>query len=176
MIAGAVLIFVLRVVDVSIGTLRVVSTVRGLRTQAVVLAFFESAIFIVAISKAMQGATDAWKMAGYAAGFAVGTFMGMTLERWIASGWIIVRAISRERTEELRQQLRERHFGVTTIKGEGYEGHLSILFIVAQRKRGPELLQLVREVEPEAFVTIESVNRAIGGYMPAVAEATMVRK
>jgi uncharacterized protein YebE (UPF0316 family) len=176
MILEGLMIFGLRMIDVSIGTLRVVATVRGLRTRAVTLAFLESAIFIVALSTAMKGANDPWKMAGYAGGFAAGTFFGITLERWIASGWIMVRAVSREKTAELRQRLRERHFGVTTIKGEGYEGDLSILFIVAPRKRGKELLGLIQEVEPDGFVTVESVSRTIGGYLPAVAEATSVRK
>lgn len=174
---GALLVFVLRITDVSIGTLRVLFMVRGRRGPAVVLGFIESAIFIFAISQVLMGVKeDPWKMIGYAAGFATGTFVGMTLEGWIASGWILARITSRDAVAALAERLRAEHFGATMIRGEGREGGIGILFVVAPRKRGKELLKLVQEVDEDAFIVIEPVQHPVGGYVPHVAEPTSVRK
>ena len=170
---GALLIFCLRILDVSIGTLRVMYMVRGDRRRAVPLAFVESGIWIIAISKVMAEMKDGnWpNMAAFAAGFAAGTMVGMTLERWIASGWIMVRIISRSGTGALVQAIRAKDFGVTVLEGEGREGEQSILFIVAPRRRGTELLRLVRELDERAFITGENGNTALGGYLPQTAAA-----
>ena len=178
---GALLIFGLRICDVSLGTLRSVYVVRGIRRVAVPLAFFESFIWIVAISRIMGQITagNVPNMIAYSAGFATGTLMGITVEQWIASGWILVRVITK--SDALPPAIRGRDFGVTEVQGEGRYGEQSILFIVAPRRRGHELLQLVRETDTHAFVTVDAVNTAMGGYLPsasrlAAGNATAVRK
>lgn len=167
-LGAALLIFILRIADVAIGTMRVMYVVRGQRLMAGTLALLESLIFIFAISRVFQNLNTA-KMLGYAAGFGVGTLVGITIENWIASGFILVRIISREKSAQMRDRLRECGFGVTVVHGEGREGNVMILFIVAPRRRGKEILPLINQVDDSAFVTIESINRAIGGYIPHVA-------
>ena len=168
---GALLIFCLRILDVSVGTLRVMYMVRGDRRKAVPLAFFESLVWVFAISRIMKEVDNTTNMLAFAAGFAAGTFVGMTLERWIASGFVLVRVISD--VEKLAGEIRSAGFGVTILSGEGREGEQQILFIVALRKRGPELLELIKRVDDGAFVTIEPVQKAIGGYLPATASSQM---
>ena len=168
-ILGALLIFGLRICDVSIGTLRSLYVVRGVRRVAVPLAFLESLIWIFAMSKIMGQITNGSRvnMVAYAAGFAAGTLLGITIERWIASGWILVRIITKD--DGLTQAIRERDFGMTRVHGEGRYGEQCILFIVAPRRRGNELLELVRQTDRTAFVTVDAVNTAMGGYLPASA-------
>ena len=180
-ILGALLIFGLRICDVSIGTLRSLYVVRGVRRVAVPLAFLESLIWIFAMSKIMGQITggSAVNMFAYAGGFAVGTLVGITVERWIASGWILVRIITKE--DALTPAIREHDFGVTAVHGEGRYGEQCILFIVTPRRRGRELLDLVRATDKHAFVTVDAVNTAMGGYLPAASRlaafnATSVRK
>ncbi len=180
-ILGASLIFFLRLCDVSLGTLRSLYVVRGDKRWAVPLAFFESLIWIFAIAKIMKEVTDGhtYNMFAYAGGFACGTFVGISIERWIASGWILVRIITR--SEPLTAAIRARDFGVTEVAGEGRGGEQSLLFIVAPRRRGDELLKLVEEQDAGAFVTVDAVNTPMGGYLPvtsraAALSATAVRK
>jgi uncharacterized protein YebE (UPF0316 family) len=170
---GALLIFLLRILDVSVGTLRVLYMVRGDRRKAVPLAFFESLIWVFAISRIMKEVDNAANMVAFAAGFAAGTFVGMTLERWIASGFVLVRVISDVGKEKLAGEVRAAGFGVTLVTGEGREGEQEILFIVAIRRRAQELLNLVRRVDDGAFVTIDPVQKAMGGYLPATAASQM---
>jgi uncharacterized protein YebE (UPF0316 family) len=115
-------------------------------------------------------------MVGYAAGFAVGTLVGMTLERWIATGYLITRVILREHRFDLVQRLREEDFGTTVVRGEGQAGEVFVLFVVSTRKRGPRVLQIVQEVEPKAFITIDPIHRAIGGYLPHLPASAALHK
>jgi uncharacterized protein YebE (UPF0316 family) len=174
---AALLIFALRITDVSIGTLRVLYAVRGRRLVAAGLGFFESAVFIFAISSAMRDIHPA-KMIAYACGFAAGNYVGITIERWIASGTILARVVtSAGQTAALLAALRERGFGVTTIHGAGQHGDVEIFFVVTSRRRERELLRLIEHIDPTAFVTLDAVSRAQGGYLStATPRAVTVRK
>jgi uncharacterized protein YebE (UPF0316 family) len=174
--SGALLIFFLRILDVPVGTLRVMYMVRGDRAKAVPLAFVESLVWLYAISRVMKNVDHPVSMVAFAAGFAAGTLVGMTLERWIASGFVLARVISDVGKEKLAGALRGAGFGVTLVSGEGREGEQEILFIVALRRRAQELLDLIRGIDEAAFVTIDPVQKAMGGYLPTEAVAAGLRK
>ena len=176
LLLGAVLIYCLRIVDVSIGTLRTLYMVRGDRLRAVPLAFFESLVWVIAVSRVMSQLNDPTRLFAYAAGFASGTFTGITIERWIASGWILARIVERGIEAKLAEALRQAGFGVTLFHGEGREEPLRLMFVVAPRKRGQEMLELIRQTDADAFVTIDDVQPAMGGYLPASPGASGVRK
>ena len=172
----ALLIFSLRICDVSIGTVRVIFTIRGNRPVSAALGFLESAVWIFAISRAMKYVDNPLSMVAWAAGFAAGTVLGITLERWIATGFVIMRVISLEHAVKLRDALRGHGIGVTSVKGEGRGGALLVLFAVAPRRRGNEMISVVQGIDPEAFITMDPVSQAIGGYLPGVVEASAIRK
>jgi len=172
----ALLIFVLRITDVSIGTLRVLYTVRGRTLIAASLGMVEAGVFIFAISRVFKHADNPLSMLGYACGFACGTALGIRLEQWIASGLILVRVISRDKSSALLAALREAHFGITAFSGEGREGPVLMLFVVSKRKHGERLMGLIEQIDGDAFVTLEPVHRAIGGYLAHVASPAGVRK
>ncbi len=172
---GALFIFCLRICDVSIGTLRSLFTVRGMRWRSAALGFVEAAIWVLAIRNVFNN-LDSWmNVIGYAGGYATGNFLGITIERWIASGWVMLRVISSEKSGEIRTALGDAHFGVTCVEGKGFRGEVDVLFVVAKRKRGQEALALIRDKDPEAFITIDPVTPATGGYLPHV-NPTGVRK
>jgi uncharacterized protein YebE (UPF0316 family) len=174
---GALLVFALRVTDVTIGTIRTILMIRGRRLPAVALGLVESGVFVFAITRVMVGLNEnPWKMLGYAAGFATGTFLGMTLERIVAGGWVLVRVASRDRCDVIAGALRREHFGVTMLRGEGKEGEIGLLFIVAPRRRGEQLLKLVEAADAEAFVIVEPVQQAIGGYIPHAVSPNGIKK
>ena len=173
----ALLIFLMRIADVSIGTIRTIYTIRGQRGIAMALGVIESAIWILAISKAvalMQH--NPWAMIGWACGFGAGTWTGITIERWIASGHILMRVISMDKCREIRDALLDEDVGVTRLPGEGRNGDVEVLFVVAPRRRGDELLRTIQAIAPDAFITIDPISRAIGGYMPLPAPAASMRK
>ena len=169
------LIFALRICDVSVGTLRVIYMVRGKRLLTSCLAVVECGIWIFAVSKVLNGNPSVELMLGYALGFAAGTAVGITLEQWIASGFVLARIISRDKGELILHTLRQADFGATVVRGQGKEGEHLILFVVMPRRRSKELLRIVREIDPAAFVTTDGVNPAAGGYIMGLANGR-VRK
>lgn len=175
-IVGALLIFALRICDVSIGTMRVMFTVRGARGFAAGLGFLEAAIWLLAVRRVFDQVDNWWNVLGYASGFAMGTVVGITIEQWIASGWVLLRVISKEKAPELRHRLRDAHFGVTSVTGEGRSGSNEVLFVVAPRRRGDEALELINNTDEKAFVTIDPVTPARGGYLPLAPPPSGVRK
>lgn len=171
----ALMIFGLRIVDVSIGTVRVIYTIRGQKLLAMVLGAVESFIWIFAISRLFNLVDNPLSMVGWALGFATGTFFGIALEQWIGTGSVIVRVISRNHALRLRELLHSEGFGVTAIQGQGRDGNVLVIFVVTQRRRGKHLLSLIQQIDPEAFITVEPVAQAIGGYIPHTSAAA-VRK
>jgi uncharacterized protein YebE (UPF0316 family) len=172
------LIFSMRIADVSIGTIRTIYTIRGKRGIAMGLGVIESAIWILAISKAVELMKhNPWAMIGWAFGFGAGTFTGITIERWIASGHILMRVISIHKSVDLHDALLAAGVGVTALLGEGRAGDVRVLFVVGPRKRGKELLHTIQQIDAEAFITIDPIQQAIGGYMPLPpVAATSLRK
>ena len=63
-ILGGLLIFVLRLTDVTLGTLRILMTVRGCKLPAALIGFVEVTIFVVAISQVVRNATNFWSVLG----------------------------------------------------------------------------------------------------------------
>jgi uncharacterized protein YebE (UPF0316 family) len=172
----ALLIFCMRICDVSIGTVRVIYTIRGQRLISATLGVVESGIWIFAISKAFQYVNNTPSMMGWAFGFGAGTFVGITIEKWIASGNILMRVVKPSQPSAMGDAMRDAGFGVTVLHGEGRDGDAAILFVVAPRRRGKELLALVKSIDVEAFITIDPISQAIGGYMPLPAPAASLRK
>jgi uncharacterized protein YebE (UPF0316 family) len=169
----SLLIFALRVTDVSMGTVRHLYAIRGHRFIAAGLGLFESLVFIFALSR-VANFDSFWKMLAYAGGFATGNFVGITIEKWIASGTILVRIICKNAV--LVAGLRQAGFGVTVTQGEGREGAVAILFVVTPRKRQKQLLSVIEKLDPGAFVTLDAVSHAQGGFLALTPSPTTVRK
>jgi uncharacterized protein YebE (UPF0316 family) len=122
------LIFLARISDVSIGTIRIIMVAKGYKKVAPFIGFFEVLIWIIAISKIIQN-LDNWACyIGYAAGFATGNFIGMIIEEKLALGHELIRVITSEEPTQLVTKLREKGFGVTLTPAEGIKGKLGILF------------------------------------------------
>lgn len=167
-ILGGLGIFLARICDVSLGTVRTIYMLRGRRLVASVLAIGEAAIFITAISAVLAGGvtSEPLKVIGYVLGYSTGVFVGMSIEQFIASGWTMLRIVDRENSSEVTERLRAAGEAVTTVLGQGRDGPSPILFVVIRRKRTKRILRLVRDLSPRAFVTVESVGQAINGTIP----------
>jgi len=164
LILTAVGIFLARVVDVSIGTVRAIYTIRGHKAISVTLGFVESLVFITAISGVMSGAMNPVKIVFYAGGFATGIFVGLWVEGKIASGWWVLRIITRDDAGELLRRLREAGHAITEVPAVGRDGPVPILLAVVKRRRAKAIMGLVRELAPRALVTVESAGAVINAH------------
>jgi uncharacterized protein YebE (UPF0316 family) len=160
---GPVVILCLRVVDVSLDTMRVLLAVRGSRGIAAALGFFQALIWIVAVGNAIKHLDSPWHVLGYAAGFGLGTLVGITIERALAYGLSQVRIVSRIGGVEMAEALRERGYGVTEMPGFGREGRVEIITSVVQRQHLDEVMEIVDRFDPQAMVTVEEPKVLRGG-------------
>jgi uncharacterized protein YebE (UPF0316 family) len=174
------IIFVARIFDVTLGTLRIIFVARGKRNLAPVLGFFEVLIWIVVISQLVQNLESATAYIGYAAGFAAGNYFGMWLEDKLALGTYILRLITAEESGELVQRLRAAGFGVTTVAGEGKTGTVQLIYTFVKRRDVEAVLSIIHELKPNAFVSMEEVRSTEKGIFPsgmaAQARGSLLRK
>lgn len=160
------LIFLARICDVTIGTIRLIFLARGYKFIAPVLGFFEVLIWLLAIRQVMQNLSNPVCYIAYASGFATGNWIGMYIDEKIAMGKLIVRLITPKDTRELTRALSKRGFGVTKIPGEGSQGEVSIIFMIIDRVNLPIVLRIINRYTPKAFYTIEDVRTVREGIFP----------
>jgi uncharacterized protein YebE (UPF0316 family) len=170
------LIFCARVLDVSIGTLRIILISRGHRVLAPLLGAAEVFVWLLAAGKILgSGAlANVACYVGYCGGFALGNYVGMIIEGRIALGTVLLRIISRKDTSLLAVRLREDGLGVTEIAGEGATGPVHILFTLLPRRELPQVATVVRQYEPAAFYSVEDVRSVEKGVFPATAQRPFI--
>lgn len=155
---AALLIFCLRITDMSLDTLRVLFVVRGRKPIAWVLGFFQSAVYVIAITKVLSNLSNPLTILGYAAGFATGNVVGMLVEERLAIGHIQLQIVSRRRGVALAKALRLGGFGVTEIAARGRDGTVRLLSASVLRKDLNHAKRIVHETDEEAFITSEDVR------------------
>lgn len=152
-------IFLARIVDVSIGTVRTILVIRSRRYLAAFCGFFEVLIWLIAAGKVIQN-IDTWYLTvAYAGGYAAGNIVGIWIESQLAIGSELVRAVSENLEVDLAARLRERGYSVTELPGEGDDGRrIEVLLIVEKRRQVPNLLRAIDEIDPDAFWTTSDIK------------------
>jgi len=163
---AALAIFILRVTDMSLDTLRLLFVVRGRKGISWALGFFEAAVYVIAITRVLSDLSNPLTVLGYAAGFATGNVVGMLIEERLAIGHIHLRIITKNGAA-LASALRDARFAVTEISARGKDGTVYLLSASVLRKDVDHAEQVVHETDPEAFVTSEDVRPLRRGYWRA---------
>ena len=165
-----ILIFLARVVDVSVGTLRTISIVQGRTKIAFFLAFIETSVWLLVLSAVLPQVMHTPILGVfYAFGFATGNVVGIMAEKRLAMGYTNFRVITTKFAREITSSLREKGFAVTTFEGEGKDGKVTEIYVASERKNLSTLVKLVKEIEPDAFYIAEQA-----GYMSKIHRPTMV--
>ncbi len=161
-------IFALRVIDMSMDTMRMLFVVRGRKKIAWGLGFGQSLVFVIAISAALaEVAKNPLALIGYAAGFATGNVVGMYIEDRLAIGHIQFTVVSPRRGALLVDALRKAGYAVTEVSGRGKDGMVTMLHTSVQRKDRDAVETVVLETDPDAFVTAEDVRPVRRGFWRA---------
>lgn len=158
LILGALGIVLLRVADVSIGTLRIGMLVRGRRGLAGALSFVESLVWLLAAAQVLTNLDSPVQFVAYAGGYAIGTMVGVSIERWLAIGDAMMRIVAPTGSPHAAEALRRAGFVVTELNAQGRDGEVRVSFSVMPRKRVNEALRIVQKTNPAAFVSFESTT------------------
>jgi uncharacterized protein YebE (UPF0316 family) len=161
----ALAIFVLRIINNAVGTLRVVFITRQMRLVAAIMAFIEAWVFAVVISSVVKDLSNGLNLMAYCGGFAVGNYVAMWIEGRFLTSYMIVTVIARKNADELADILRTQGFGVTTSRGEGRDGEVAMLRCVTTHHTIPKLIATVQEKVPDAFVNVSEARTVQKGWI-----------
>jgi uncharacterized protein YebE (UPF0316 family) len=153
----ALVIFLARVFDVSLGTLRHAMIIRGKRFVTFVIAFLESLIWVFAVSKVLNDLSDPLTAFAFALGFATGTFVGMTLENLLKIGDQVVKVFSTQ-GREVAKNLRDAGFRVTEFQGQGRDGQVILLFVQVKRRDAKKVLKQSRAIDKNCYLVVEDIR------------------
>ena len=159
------LIFFARILDVSIGTMRLIFVSKGMKFLAPILGFFEVIIWLLAIGQIMQHLDNAMCYVAYGLGFAMGNYLGIVLEEKMSIGTVLIRVIPQKETTQLSGVLRDSGFGVTEVNVEGMKGSVKMILSIINRKDIRDFIEKVNTYNPKAFYTIEDVNAVKDGFI-----------
>ena len=160
------LIFLARVCDQTIGTIRIMFISRGDKLISPILGFFEVLIWILAIREIMYNLSNVLGYVAYAGGFATGNLVGIYLEEKIALGVRVIRIITQQDASALAASLIKKGYGVTNIPAAGSQGEVNVIFTMIHRYDLEDVIKLVERFNPKAFYTVESVISVKEGMFP----------
>lgn len=160
------LIFLARIADVTFGTIRIIFVSRGNKLFASLLGFFEVLIWLVAIGQIMQNLNNFACYIAYASGFAMGNYIGITIEGKLAMGVLVVRIITRKDGTELFERFKQEGFGATISDARGATGPVNIIYTVIKRSALPAVIGMIQHFNPKAFYSIEDVRTVNQGVFP----------
>jgi len=160
------MIFMARVADVTLGTVRVIFVSRGMKYLAPLIGFVEILIWLMAIGQIMQNLTNPACYVAYAGGFAMGNFVGITIAERLSLGVVMIRVITAQDALPLVQHLKDENYGVTSIDGHGTNGQVKVVFTVVPRREVSCVVGLIKTFSPQAFYSVEEVNFVEKGVFP----------
>lgn len=163
-IVAGLFVFFMRVIDMSLDTLRLLFVMRGWKYQAGALGAVQATVFILAVSAVLQGPLNLWTVIGYAAGFGTGVVIGMFAEERLALGYIMFRIYSPMHGPAIAQRLRETGFAVTEYAAQGRNGTVTVINSAVARRHRQTVQVLVEQIDPEAFITADDVRPLQRGY------------
>jgi uncharacterized protein YebE (UPF0316 family) len=160
-------IFVLRVLNNAIGTVRaIVMTTGGHRALGFTLASLESLLFAFTAGMVLTNLENIPNLIAYILGFAVGGYVGLAIERRYLNLYDIVNIIaSSQKAHEIAVRLREANYGVTEAQGEGAMGQVATLRVVAHQRDVNHIIDLARSIKPDAFITVEQSRLVQNGWL-----------
>jgi uncharacterized protein YebE (UPF0316 family) len=158
------LIFGLRICDVTLGTVRTVAIVKGYLSIAVALGFFEVLIWILAVSQVIVRINESIFLAlAFAGGFAAGNAVGILVERRLAMGTSVVRILSASHGKPIAEAIRREGLDVSVFDGDSGDGPITLVYAVAPRRRTQRMLQTARSIDPDLLYVSEPAHESFSG-------------
>ena len=153
----ALVVFLARVADVSLGTFRHSMIIRGRKLQSFFISFIEALIWVFAVSRVLADVTEPLTALSFALGFAVGTIVGITIEEFFKIGDQVVRVFSAEGSV-IAVRLRDLGYRVTSFEGSGRDGPVQLLYVQVRRREVSKICDLSRMVDPGCFLVVDDIR------------------
>jgi uncharacterized protein YebE (UPF0316 family) len=164
-IVGALVIFLVRVLSITLATIRYLIMGRANKALVTGIAFFEALTFAFTFGVVAQDLGNLWNLFAYCLGFALGTLTGTIIEARMATGFATVNIVSRGKSLPVAEAIRLAGFGATRSAGEGNTGTVGIVRVVVKRRDAAQVMDIAQEVDPRSFVTVEEVRNVARGFL-----------
>ncbi len=159
------LIFVLRVINYAIGTIRMVTLARNQRLISSVLAALEALIFAVVIAGVVSDLDNIPNLVAYCLGASVGSWAGLILEHRLIRSYMIVNVFANTDGDQLATSLREAGFGVTSNISQGRDSDVLTIRSVIDKREVKRYVKLVQSINPQAFIATEEARGVQRGWL-----------
>jgi uncharacterized protein YebE (UPF0316 family) len=160
------LIFVAEACVVTLCTIRIIFVAKGLKGIATALGFFEICIWLFAIGQIMQNLSNVSCYLAFAAGFTLGNYLGILIEKKLAIGTVILTAITSRNAADLVAQMQLCGYGVTCIDARGVNGPVRMVYSVIQRKELINAIALLQAFDSKAFYSVNDIKETSHGIFP----------
>lgn len=160
------LIFVARIIDVSMGTVRVIFVSRGFKYLAPIVGFFEVIIWLLAIGQIMQNLSNPACYIAYGGGFAMGNFIGICIAEKLSLGLALIRVVTQKDALPLVECLKGNNYGVTSLDGHGTSGEVKVVFTIVPRRQVSRVVAIIKQFNPQAFYSVEEIGMVEKGVFP----------
>lgn len=167
MIWFCLMIFFVRIVDVSLGTIRMIFIVKGRKIISALIAFAEALIWFLIVKEALNYMNGSiWIALSYAAGFASGTFVGGYLSELFIPGKLTLQVFVKYDKKHIIQEIRNNGYAVTAIEYDGIESDKKnyMLYINIDKKKERELKKLIQSLDKDTFFIVNEAKNVINGY------------
>jgi uncharacterized protein YebE (UPF0316 family) len=148
------------------GTMRIITASKGLKTLTTIFAFFEIVIWLVAIGQVMQNLTNIYNYIAFAAGYTIGNYVGLYVEDKLSLGVLMLRIITKKDANQLIELMKSAGYGVTRVNAEGVYGPVDVIFTVIKRKELKKALKIIKSCNPNALYTIEDIKSVSAPLFP----------
>ena len=167
-VIGALIIFVVRVLSIAIGTVRLLVMGRANAFLVLGLAFIEALAFALTFGQVAANLNNMWNLGAYCLGFACGTVVGMWVEERMAAGYSTINIVSIGKSLQIAQAIRAAGFGATRSSGEGESGTVGLVRVVTRRRNTPQVVKVTMAADPKAFLTVEETRAVSHGFLENV--------
>jgi uncharacterized protein YebE (UPF0316 family) len=167
-IVGALIIFVVRAISISLSTVRLLIMGRASTILVIVLAFFEALTFVLTLGLVATNLSNLLNLGAYCLGFAFGTVVGMRLEERLAAGYSTINIVSIGKSLQIAKAVRAAGFGATRSSGEGETGTVGLIRVVTRRRNTPQIVRVVMAADSKAFVTVEETRAVSQGFLERI--------
>jgi uncharacterized protein YebE (UPF0316 family) len=140
------------------GTMRIITASKGMKTLTTIFAFFEIVIWLVAIGQIMQNLTNIFNYIAFAAGYTIGNYVGLYIEEKLSMGILMMRIITKKDAEQLLAFMKSAGYGFTRVNAEGIYGPVDVIFTIIKRKELKKVVDIIKHYNPNAIYTVEDIK------------------
>lgn len=160
------LIFLARIIDMTLGTIRIIFVARGQKYLAPIIGFFEVFIWLLVVRQIITSMDNFLWMIAYAAGFAMGTYLGLVISERLSVSNVLFRIIVKKFKPKLVKELREKGHGVTVVNAADKKNPSKIIYTLVHTSDINEVAEIIEQYNPRAFYSVEDIRRVSEGVFP----------